>query len=285
MRKVTAFIASFAAVLIAGTAIAQMSGTPTHQETPAAAETVLSEPNTVETPRTTDSREKSEQTSDQPSGDSKEVFEEPPEKTVSEHTPDAEKREEPITVPLEVVEEPPPDTDAPEIVVISPVNGQVFETKTVRFSGETEPGAAVFSGDYRADVDETGHWSIVLVLRPGGNLASFTAVDAAGNVGKTSLEVVWRSESAGEQEWRFTAHQQYGSCREEIPYDVFWGTGKPGSWILVSSEFGAADAHISENGEWEVKVTFEKAPVDKTFQVVVKDAFGDLARFDFTRTG
>ena len=59
------------------------------------------------------------------------------------------------------------DKVAPEIVILHPVDGQVFERKEVVFEGETEPGARVFAGDYEADVSETGAWRIVLHLYPG----------------------------------------------------------------------------------------------------------------------
>ena len=73
------------------------------------------------------------------------------------------------------------DTVAPIIEILSPTNGQVFEEKTITFSGITEPGARVLAGPYEATVDADGSWSIKLVLSDGENRAVFTAIDAAGN--------------------------------------------------------------------------------------------------------
>ncbi len=290
MRKATAFIAGFAAVLIAGAAVAQIGSAPAFDVAGEQA-VELTEPEPIKTePISQPKTEPWEKVTDKPVEEASQPEEpaqkeEPKEAEESKPAADEKGSEQPADKPTDKPVEEPKDTSPPPIAIISPANGQVFETKTVRFKGETEPGARVFAGEYEADVDDTGHWSIVLVLNPGGNLATFKAVDAAGNVAKASVEVFWRTEKVEEKDWQFTANQQYGSCGEDIPYDVFWGTGKPGSSILVLSEFGSADTKINEKGHWEVKVLFKEAPVGKTFLVKVKDAFGNFKKFEFTRTG
>jgi hypothetical protein len=81
----------------------------------------------------------------------------------------------------------------------------------------------------------------------------------------------------------FTANQKYGSCSENPPYDVFWGTGVPGTVVEVGSPFGTGRAEVGEAGHWEMKVFFESAPVGETFDVVVGDSLGNSAGFSFTR--
>ena len=279
MRKATAFIAGFAAVLIAGAAVAQIGSTPALDAAGDQA-VELTKPELVTEPTV--------EKSPAPIEEDRVAKAETPETKHEPHAPVEKKQEPPFEAPKVTPEEPreePKDITPPPLAIISPTNGQVFEEKTVRFKGETEPGARVFAGDYEADVDATGHWSIVLILSPGGNLATFKAIDEAGNIAKASVEVVWKTEKVEEKDWRFTANQQYGSCGEDIPYDVFWGTGKPGGSILVLSDFGSADIRISEKGHWEVKVLFKEAPVGKTFLVKVKDGFGNFQKFEFTRTG
>ena len=199
------------------------------------------------------------------------------------------------------------DESPPEIVVLHPVDGQVFERKEVVFEGETEPGARVFAGDYEADVSETGAWRIVLFLYPGENNVKFKAVDSAGNVGSTSVAVVMESpekpkteppkeekpkeeppkeEKPKEEprEWEFSAKQLFGECSENPPYDVFHGTGKPGSLIFIESDHGGGVAEVGEKGGWEIKVVFETAPVGEVFAVYVTDEFGHKKIFEFIHT-
>jgi hypothetical protein len=62
--------------------------------------------------------------------------------------------------------------------------------RALRFSGTTEPGAAVVAaGRYPVEVAADGSWSIVLMLNPGGNVATFAATDAAGNVSEVRVPV------------------------------------------------------------------------------------------------
>ncbi len=203
-------------------------------------------------------------------------------------------------------EEEHKDTTRPEIVILHPEDGQVFERKEVVFEGETEPGARVFAGKYEADVSESGAWRIVLHLYPGDNNVKIKAIDEAGNVGFDTVLVKLyvpkeeKAETPKEQpkeeekpkeekpempkEWEFSAHQLYGECGETPPYDVFHGTGKPGTLVHVKSEFGSGVAEVGEQGGWEIKVIFEHAPVGKVFAVYVKDDFGNKKTFEFVHT-
>lgn len=211
--------------------------------------------------------------------------------------------EEPVEKP---VEEPVDDTP-PEIKILYPEDGQVFEKKEVVFEGRTEPGAKVFAGKYEADVNEEGDWRIVLILQKGENNVTIKAKDEAGNIGSDTVKVIYKApqpkpeppkdEKPKEEpkddkpkdeepaEWEFSAKQLYGECGEETPYDVFWGTGKPGSLIFIESKYGGGVAEIGEHGEWEIKVIFEGAPVGEEFPVYVTDKFGHKKVFEFVHTG
>jgi hypothetical protein len=191
-------------------------------------------------------------------------------------------------------EKPKDDATAPHLVILHPVDGQVFKQKDVVFQGRTEPGAKVFAGKWEADVDAEGNWRIVLFLSPGGNKATFKAVDAAGNAASASVSVTFDApvkdsdpkdnKKDDKSSWQFSANQVHGQCSEDPAYDIFHGTGKPGSMIMVLSDFGQATTKINDKGKWEVKVFFESAPLDKTFLVKVKDDYGNYSKFQFTRT-
>jgi hypothetical protein len=177
------------------------------------------------------------------------------------------------------------DTTPPPLNITFPENGASVTDKTIRFEGVTEPGAVVSAGPYTADVDAQGYWSIVLILNPGGNLASFTATDAAGNAAEASVSVTYDVPPPPKEEppaTVFTAHNVWGSCAESPPYDEYYGTGKPGTTVHILSAYGSASTTIKTNGEWYVKVFFEAAPTGKTFEVKAKDAFGTKVYFEFT---
>ena len=75
----------------------------------------------------------------------------------------------------------PLDTAAPEIAVTWPADDETVTDRVIEFTGTTEAGAVVTSGNYSATVDEAGDWKIKLVLLEGRNRAYFTASDKAGN--------------------------------------------------------------------------------------------------------
>jgi len=265
MRKALVFVAAFALVLVAGVAVAFM-GTP---ENDAAHET----PQALDKPTTTSStfHEKEEPPKQ----------EEPKEEEHKEEPPKEEEKKE------EVKEEE--DTDPPDLVILYPENGQHFEKKEVAFEGKTEPGASVFAGKYEADVDAEGNWRIVLILtHEGVNKAKFTAHDEAGNEATASVEVYYDGPKEEEKpkeepkEHDFSAHQKYGSCGEDPPYDIWSGTGTPGTEIWIGNEWGSASTTIPESGEWHLKVTFGDMPCG-THTVVLETNDGDRNVYEFTR--
>ena len=178
----------------------------------------------------------------------------------------------------------PVDKTPPDLAITYPENGAKVTEKSLQFEGTTEPGAVVAAGPYLADVGEDGHWSIVLLLNPGGNLASFTSTDAAGNVSEAKVSVTYEAPAPPKEDppADFTAHNKWGTCSESPPYDEYFGTGEPGTTVHVVSAYGSGSTTVAENGEWYVKVFFEAAPYGKTFEVKAKDAFGTKVFFEFT---
>jgi hypothetical protein len=194
----------------------------------------------------------------------------------------------PATVPVETT--PQPDTTPPELVVTSPLDGDHVEEKTIRFEGTTEPGAVVMAGPYEAEVDDAGVWWIVLVLDEGGNRATFTATDPAGNTAEASIVIHYDAPTTTttkpeepKSTVEFIAHAVYGSCESDPPYDVYYGTADPGTKILVSSEYGSGSTVANGEGHWEVRVEFPDAPKGKTFLVKVKnETTYEKFTFEFT---
>jgi len=82
----------------------------------------------------------------------------------------------------------------------------------------------------------------------------------------------------------FTAHQTWGSCGSEPPYEELGGTAAAGSTIDVSSPYGSASTTAGADGSWYVQVFFAGAPVDDGFTIAVSSAQGS-ATFPFVVTG
>jgi hypothetical protein len=294
MRRWIALLAAIAALAVTGTALA-MTGT---LDESADEETVTA--TTVEIEATTS------------------TVEEPadPEPTAKEEVETDETDEVVWEKPDVYVPYEPGDHVAPQVEILYPEDGQVFETHEVVFEGTTEPGAAVFFGDKQADVGEDGSWRIVLDLDEGENHLTAKAIDEAGNDASDDVTVIVdipekpkaeepkkeepKEEPKAEEpkkeepkeeepkddevEWEFVAHQTYGECSENPPYDVFYGKGHPGYTIVVESPFGRQTTEVGENGEWEIKVFFEGAPVGDVFEVWIGDQHDHHQVFEFVHT-
>jgi len=184
----------------------------------------------------------------------------------------------------------PADTEAPILEITSPEQGTHLQEKTVTFAGMTEPGARVFAGRYEADVRSSGEWQIVLILSQGKNVARFTARDAAGNESQATVTVYFdppeptTTTTVEKEKAAFAAFSTYSSCSETPPFDVYYGTGEPGSMVNITSEYGSAEVQVGENGGWEKKVYFETAPPGTPFLVHVSDQFGRKKDFEFVYT-
>jgi len=180
------------------------------------------------------------------------------------------------------------DTTPPHLEITAPKNEERFEVDMIEFRGITEPGASVFAGQYAADVDGNGNWSIVLVLSPGANGARFVATDAAGNQAEARVTVHYdppppttTTTTKAPKEIEFTAYNVHGSCEETPPFDVYWGTAPPGTPIYVESAYGSGSTMANAEGDWEVKVYFPEAPAEKVFTVKVKNDKGQKFHFEF----
>lgn len=181
--------------------------------------------------------------------------------------------------------------------ITKPKDGDHVTTNTVTFGGEVVDGAVVQRGKYTAE-QSAGTWSLTLVLSPGKNRVGFTAVGAGGTVQEQSVTVYYdapsdegekdgdhEEEQKKQESHEFWAKQKYGSCGEAVPYDVFYGTAKPGTTISVTSPYGSGSTTATEHGEWKVKVEFPGAPAGETFTVTVSASTGESKTFTFLNTG
>jgi hypothetical protein len=134
-------------------------------------------------------------------------------------------------------------------------------------------------GSAEASVGEKGEWWLPIEF---SGLTETTTFPITITTTEGFSGTYWFTHVAVDHE--FSANQKYGSCSENPPYDVFWGTGIPGSVVEIGSPHGSARIEMGEDGQWEKKVFFETAPVGETFEVVVGDSLGNVKTFTFTRT-
>jgi hypothetical protein len=200
----------------------------------------------------------------------------------------------PVAIPL-----PPGDVSPPAISIVSPDSGSRTTRDKVSVTGIVEVGATVTAPSrVRVVVSEDGVWSVDVPLSLGENELEFKATDEAGNTATASI-VVFReaplttttttkplptTTTTDAPSWTFTASNTYGSCAESPPYDVYYGTGKPGTEINIVSEYGSGSTTVNGEGDWELKVYFESAPAHVGFSVYVKDFQLTKKTFDFIYT-
>lgn len=96
------------------------------------------------------------------------------------------------TAPLAFTVNPPPDTQAPMIAVISHTNGQTVTTATVTLSGTLSDNVGVISFLINGQpVSGTTAWSKPVTLVSGSNTFLMQARDAAGNIGSLNFTLVY----------------------------------------------------------------------------------------------
>jgi len=205
----------------------------------------------------------------------------------------------PVVPPEVIGETAPGDVTPPQITIVSPDDGTHTTRSSISVTGFVEDGARV-SGptDGPVDVGSDGVWQANVQLDIGENRVVFTAIDNAGNFATAAI-IVHRDSpptttttkpsdttttTTEAPSWEFTAHKTYGTCSDTPPYDIYYGTGKPGTEISVTSEYGGGGTVIAENGEWSVKVFFAEAPANEGFIVKVYHFDGAKKTFEFTYT-
>ena len=186
----------------------------------------------------------------------------------------------------------------PELQVVSHEANATVTEQQVQFRGVATAGSVVIADATVAESGRYGHWAITLELEPAPNLMIFTMIDAVGATSKESILVHYapipvaasastaakadpppphaqkpasKDARAGLSAGAFSAHQKYGSCGEDPPYDVFSGTAAAGAAISISSPYGSGSAVADEHGSWWVTVYFPTAPNGQTFEVTASD--------------
>lgn len=151
------------------------------------------------------------------------------------------------------------------------------------YYGTARPNAEVWVGSEHGSghttANEDGKWELRVEFPKAPCNEYFRVAAESGDA-----RVGFKMKRACAADHKFTANQRYGSCSEVVPYDVFWGSGIPGTTISVRSDHGAGTTAVGESGRWELKVEFPDAPPLETFKVFVTDGEGGEAGFTFTNS-
>ena len=285
-RALLIFAVSFSTVLLAGVAFAQVGVfEPAAEEgsvTPAAEYEPKPEPEREPEPKPEPAEEV--------------VYEKPAgEEATHEEKPASEEPAEEATHEEEEATQAEEATHEVWIEVLHPRAEQVVENKYVVFEGHTSADTRVFRGKYEAEVkyhpeEGIATWRLALVLSAGEQRVAFEAVGPDGETATDSVVVIYEpgeepkeepKEEPGEHD--FTAYQKFGECSETPPYDVFYGTGAPGTTVWIESAFGGGETIIPEKGRWDLKVKFWEAPCNEEIRVVLETSDGDRKVFEFMR--
>lgn len=196
--------------------------------------------------------------------------------------PSQEPNQEPSPGPVEQdAPAVPADAVAPAIAVLGPADGATVTSEEVTFSGTTEPGARVAVGDFDADVDEDGRWSLLLVAAPGPNTVTFVATDTAGNSASTTVTVDYQPASSADgpdeepasdepAATTLTATQQSSVLGSAPHSNTYTGTAAPGAKVAVVSTHGTGHGWADDAGRWQVVVDFDPPPGETTFTVTAR---------------
>lgn len=147
-----------------------------------------------------------------------------------------------------------------------------------KYYGTARPGTKVSVGsrfgEGRTTADEKGNWELRVEFKEAPCNETFgVVVEAEGDHRKEfRMKYVCASHE-------FSAHQKY--AENENPWTKFYGTGEPGTKVVVVSEFGSTETVVEGNGEWFAKLHFnDNLPPNTDIKVVVEGE-GGRAEFGF----
>ena len=135
-------------------------------------------------------------------------------------------------------------------------------------------------GSAEALVDENGYWEASLVFE-GAPYDEYFMVDVAAPSGEVwGFSFLVPNPETGSC-WSFEAYQGSGCSAEQPPTEFFWGTGAPGTEVVLSSPYGGASVVIDDSGYWQATLTFEGAPAGEMFTIEVTGSGGTVWAFPF----
>ncbi len=126
----------------------------------------------------------------------------------------------------------------PKLEITSPVEGEVYKTKTVSVQGLTNAKATVSSGDYKTSAKEDGTFELNLPLEVGEN----TFVIVAESSGVKNESEITVSREAVKTVAKPTKSDSQKSASKEAKSARLNNSGPESFWLLEAGVFSAAVA-------------------------------------------
>ena len=146
--------------------------------------------------------------------------------------------------------------------------------------GTAPPGTVIEVGSAHGNarlVTESYEWRLKLHFE-GLTEATTFPIELHSSTGKV-MEFMFTYQPKAVE---FTAIQKYGWCSDPDPYDIYYGTARPGSTIAVTTDgHGSAGTTADDRGKWELKVFFTNTTPGQPIAVTVSDTDGHAATFEF----
>ena len=147
-----------------------------------------------------------------------------------------------------------------------------------KYYGKARPGAKVWVGstfgEGQTRANENGDWELRVEFNDAPCNETFGVVVEADGGHRREFSMKYACASH-----EFTAHQK--SAENDSPWTKFYGTGKPGTRVVVVSEHGSTETTVEGSGVWFAKLHFnDSLPANKEIAVVVEGE-GGRAEFGF----
>ena len=171
--------------------------------------------------------------------------------------------EEPHSMQIKV------DTVPPQLVISSPKDGEVLNSKDVTVSGTVDVGSTVKVNGEAANVDGSGHFSIIIHLTGTSEVLNVTAIDLAGNTSKKTLHV---SVDTTPPALTVTTPVPFQEVHR-LPLLVK-GVTEKGASVTVNG----AQASVDEDGNFSYEITDLNTTGMTIITVMAKDAAGNTSK-------
>ncbi len=174
------------------------------------------------------------------------------------------------------------DNAPPYLRLDAPVSSDIYREASVEVRGESEPGAEVSVNGAAATVDELGHYTLTVPLKPGMNMLTVLSRDAAGNETKVAREVVHMPDATAKITFnaaipRLSA-RHFVANGSEISLS---GLTEKNAKLQVLGADGGLRASASTDGDGAFAFTLPLSADESDFQVNVTSASGFSSRDNF----
>ena len=160
------------------------------------------------------------------------------------------------------------DTINPQIVILSPQDGSIVNTKKLAVLGKVDAGCTVKVNGLNAEIDTLGNFSLEVEISSASEVINIVAMDPAGNSSSVSLTVSIDTTPPSLEVYAPVAFENIRS----LPYEI---KGKTEKGAIVTINGGVAV--VSESGEFTYMLLQLNEGLS-SLEVIAKDVAGNTAK-------